>query len=303
MSTKSNGPMKRRIAIAVIFGLGFAVTASAQASRGIDVGVPAYVWPNDPFIADLKDPVKTPIPPAVVILNIENGDGNVALMDADADALRARTLPDGEHVRVIGYVWSNYAMRPIADVKSSIDHWLGARNGSVHVDGIFVDQVTSACGPSVGSNQYRDYYRQIREYVWTKLPNNDLVVNNPGNAITDCYLEARHDTADIFVTFEGSKTSYLQAPSAANGWVGWTGGNVIVKGQYQIGTKYPSSRFWHLVYDTGAGDYQQIIDLAFDRWAGTVETTDDVMPNPWDVKPSYLTQAIRYSTSVGPYTR
>lgn len=273
---------------------------SAESDHGVDIGLPAYVWHGDPYLEALKNPTLTPTPPAVVILNIENGDGNVSIVDADADALRARVAANGEHVKVIGYVHSTYGARPLANVKASIDSWLAVRNGAVHYDGIFVDEVPRDCGPTAGSMQYRDYYRAIREYVWDKIPQiEDLVVNNVGTAVSDCYLAAGHDTADTFVTFEGSAETYFQTPSPQTNWAGYAGGNIISNGQYAIGSQYPSWRFWHMVHTASSAQNQTVLNTVYDRWAGMATLTDDVMVNPYDAKPTYLNTSINHAATLG----
>ncbi len=297
---------KRILSLAAVIGLGYiavSTPARADGDRGIDVALPVYVFPGDPFLNDLKNPAVTPVPPAVIVVNIGNGDGDVSILDTDADALRARIASNGEHVKVIGYVYTSLGARADADIKTSIDRYLTARNGSVHYDGIFFDEVPRDCGPTAGSMAWRDKYRALREYVWTKIPNvADLVVNNVGTAVSDCYLQTGHETADTFVTFEGSALSYL-TDAATVGWAyGWVGGNVISNGQYVIGTQYGSWRFWHLVYDARAANWQTIVDTAFARYAGYIDATDDYYTNtwlnPWDAKPTYLSDETEYASNV-----
>jgi Spherulation-specific family 4 len=233
-----------------------------------------------------------------VIVNIANGDGDMSIMDTVADQLRARVTANGENVKVLGYVYTSQTNRPLTSVYTSINGWLNVRNGKTHYDGIFFDETTRDCGTSTQPMLYRDYYRTLREYVWNKIPTiQDVVVNNPGTAINTCYLETNHDTADVFVTFEGSATTYSQIAGPSNGYVGYTGGNVFDAAGYNDGGNWDSSRFWHLVYNVSSLQMKTIIDTAFSRYAGYVDTTDDVLPNPWDAKPTYLKQAISYANS------
>lgn len=279
------------LAMSCSFTPATASTAATADIRGIDVAVAAYVWPDDPYVQDLIDPAKTPIPPAFVILNIGNGEGDVGVVDGVADALRARGS------QVIGYVYTSYAQRDIAKVKADVDHWLAPRNGRIHYDGIFFDETTRDCGPTAGSMAYRNYYRALREHVWSRLPGQaDLVVNNPGIAIADCYLQKGRRTADVFVTFEGPAQNYLQIASAENGWTGYSGGNVFNASGYRTGTEYDSNAFWHMVYNAPQAAVTSLVELAYARHAGNVMVTDDHLSNgvlnPWDAKPSYLNQLI-----------
>lgn len=282
------------LSIAAIVSVGLTIApeaAASPASRGLEIGVPAYVFHGDPHLADLESPATTPTPPSVVILNIGNGDSDVSQLDPDADALRARIDAHGEHVKVIGYVHTNFATRPITDVESSIDRWLTTRSGSTHYDGIFFDMVTRDCGPTNGSTTYRDYYRTLREYVWQKIPATaDLVVDNVGTAVSDCYLEADHDTADTFVTFEGSRTDYVN---------NWADGNIITNGHYVLGVAYPSWRYWHMVYSTGPDNYQTVLFTAFNRYAGMATVTDGQLANQQSFKPGYLNRSISYTNTLG----
>jgi len=279
---------------------------SASGNSGIEIGLPAYVFPNDPFIQDLVDPSKTPTPPSIVVVNIANGDGDVSIMDDAADAIRARKTEYGENVKVIGYVYTSRANRPMSEVEESIDRWLTPRNGKVHYDGIFFDETTRDCGNAEEPMLYRDYYRTLREYVWDQIPEiEDLVVNNPGTAIDVCYLERRHVTADTFVTFEGDVDTYSQIAGPENNYVGYAGGNVFDSTGYHDGSSnWGSWRFWHLVYATDSSQMEDVVETAFDRYAGYVDVTDDeftgVYLNPWDAKPSYLNDAIDFASTLGP---
>ncbi|GAA3045516.1 hypothetical protein GCM10020229_65930 [Kitasatospora albolonga] len=41
------------------------------------------------------------------------------------------------------------------------------------------------------------------------------MIDNPGTAIADCYLEPGHRTADTFVTYEGTYAGYTEAAGSA----------------------------------------------------------------------------------------
>jgi hypothetical protein len=277
------------------------------ATRGIEVSLPAYVWPNDQFLTDLISPTTTPTPPSIIILN---KSGDVSDLDANSDALRARENAYSENVKTIGYVntrvWQSgvgMVLRPEQDIKDEIDAWLVRSNEEVHYDGIFFDQTPRECGTTADPMLYRDFYRGLREYVQNTIPNiQEVVVDNPGTAVADCYLASGHDTADIFVTFEGTRDVYFQTPSSGNGYVGYTGGNVFNSSGYRPGTEWDSWRFWHLVYDTDGSEVEGVMDAAYNRYAGHIDVTDDhltgVYLNPWDAKPSYLNDAIDYAASL-----
>lgn len=264
--------------------------------RGLEIGVPAYVWANDPMLTDLT---ATAPAPSVVVLNPGNGDSPFdGPWRARADALRTRTTSTGEKTRVLGYVHTDHGNRDIVATKASVDNYLKTPDGRLHVDGIFFDVVSRDCGPA---NATRDYYAELRRYVQDTMDaadpaTPDLVVNNPGTAIADCYLEPGHRTADVFVTFEDTYAAYNGA--------GWLGGNVFdhLSG-YRSGAELDPSgtAFWHLVHDVpDHGAMRATLRTAFARGAGYAYATSTVMPNPWNAGPTwkYRTQTT-YAATLG----
>ncbi|WP_229342657.1 spherulation-specific family 4 protein [Streptomyces flavotricini] len=264
--------------------------------RGLEIGVPAYAWAGDRMLGDL---VATAPAASVVVLNPGNGDAPFdSRWQARADALRAGTTSTGEKTKVLGYVHTDHGNRDIDAVKASVDNYLKTRDGRLHVDGIFFDVVSRDCGPG---NATRDHYAQLRAYVQETMnaadpTAADLVVDNPGTAIADCYLEPDHRTADVFVTFEDTYAAYTGD--------GWLGGNVFSEsGGYRAGAELDPSgtAFWHLVHavpDTTA--MRSTLRTAFDRGAGYAYATGTRMPNPWDESPSwkYRSQTL-YAATLG----
>ncbi|MET9836379.1 MULTISPECIES: spherulation-specific family 4 protein [Streptomyces] len=264
--------------------------------RGLEIGVPAYVMANDRMLTDLT---KAGPAPSVVVLNPGNGDAPFdAPWRARADALRARTTSTGERTKVLGYVHTDHGNRDIAAVKASVDNYLKTPDGRLHVDGIFFDVVSRDCGPA---NATRDHYAELRRYVQDTMNAADpavpdLVVNNPGTAIADCYLEPGRRTADVFVTYEDTYAAYTGA--------GWLGGNVFDHDSgYRPGTELDPSgtAFWHLVHEVpGDGAMRATLRTAFDRGAGYAYATDTVMPNPWNTGPTWkYTSQTSYAATLG----
>ncbi|AUG75104.1 hypothetical protein CFP65_0120 [Kitasatospora sp. MMS16-BH015] len=272
-------------------------TASATTSvRGLEIGVPAYVWPGDPMLTDLT--AATPAA-SIAILNPGNGDTAFdASWQAQADTVRQGTPAAGGHTKVIGYVHTDGGGRSLAAVEASIDNYLKTADKRLHVDGIFFDVVARDCGTN---NSLRDYYLTLRQYVQTTMnaidPNAaELVVDNPGTAIADCYLEAGHRTADTFVTYEGTYADYTGT--------GWLGGNTFnsTAGYYSGASFDPSgTAFWHLVYGVpNSTAMNTALTTAFNRGAGYAYATDAGMPNPWNVSPSWkFTAQTAYAATIG----
>ncbi|WP_326593012.1 spherulation-specific family 4 protein [Streptomyces sp. NBC_01294] len=264
--------------------------------RGLEIGVPAYVWANDAMLTDLT---ATGPAASVVVLNPGNGDSPFnGPWRARADALRARTTSTGEKTKVLGYVHTDHGNRDIAAVKASVDNYLKTPDGRLHVDGIFFDVVSRDCGPA---NATRDHYAELRRYVQDAMnaadpAAPDLVVNNPGTAIADCYLEPGRRTADIFVTYEDTYAAYTGA--------GWLGGNVFDhRSGYRAGTELDPSAtaFWHLVHDVPDADAMRAtLRTAFARGAGYAYATSTVMPNPWNAGPTWKFRAqTTYAATLG----
>ncbi|MFJ3727671.1 spherulation-specific family 4 protein [Streptomyces sp. NPDC090045] len=264
--------------------------------RGLEIGVPAYVSANDRMLTDLT---ATGPAASVVVLNPGNGDSPFDTpWRARADALRKRTTSTGEKTKVLGYVHTDHGNRDIAAVKASVDNYLKTPDGRLHVDGIFFDVVSRDCGPA---NATRDHYAELRRYVQDTMnaadpAAPDLVVNNPGTAIADCYLEPGRRTADVFVTFEDTYAAYTGA--------GWLGGNVFDPlAGYRSGAELDPSgtAFWHLVHDVpDAGAMRATLGTAFDRGAGYAYATSTVMPNPWNAGPTWKYRAqTTYAATLG----
>ncbi|MFF5703176.1 spherulation-specific family 4 protein [Streptomyces sp. NPDC012794] len=253
--------------------------------RGLEIGVPAYARADAPMLAALT--ATTPAA-SVVVLNPGNGDAPFdGRWRARADALRARTTATGERVKVLGYVHTDHGRRDPAAVRASVDNYLrpsGDGDGRLHVDGIFFDVVSRDCGPG---NATRDHYAALRRYVQDTMhaadPDVDgLVVNNPGTAIADCYLEPGHRTADVFVTYENTYAAYTTG--------GWHGNVFDAHGAYRQGAELDptGTAFWHLVHevpDTAA--MRAALRTAFTRGAGYAYATSAAMPNPWNAGPAW----------------
>ncbi|THA58320.1 spherulation-specific family 4 protein [Streptomyces sp. A1136] len=259
----------------------------APGTRSLEVAVPAYVWADDPMLSGL-----TASGPAVsvVVLNPGNGDSPFgARWQARADTLRRGTTATGERTKVLGYVHTDHGNRDPVAVKASVDNYLKTPDGRRHVDGIFFDVVSRDCGPGDAT---RDLYERLRRYVEDTMRSLDptapvLVVDNPGTAIADCYLEPGHRTADVFVTFEDTYAAYTSG--------GRLGGNVFDEsGGYRAGVELDpdGTAFWHLVHDVpDAAAMRSTLRTAFDRGAGYAYATSAAMPNPWNTRPAWAASA------------
>jgi hypothetical protein len=185
---------------------------------------------------------------SLVIMNPASGPG----VQVDQTYVTTVQSAQSNGLTVIGYVTSSYATRPLATVKAEIGKYLRW----YHVDGIFIDEASNDCAK-------RSYYMNLFNSI--KARDSQLkVVINPGTNTQECFMAS----ADIVINFENTYAVYRTwSPS------GWE-------------SKYPASRFWHLVYGANETQMQRAITLSKQRNAGWVYVTNDVLPNPWDTLPA-----------------
>ncbi|WP_404869742.1 spherulation-specific family 4 protein [Kitasatospora griseola] len=255
---------------------------ATTATRGLEIGVPAYTFPNYPMMLDVQAAQPAP---SVVVLNPNNGEDPFdAGWQARADALRARTTATGEHTKVLGYVHTEATKRDRAAVLKDVRNYLVTADGKLHVDGIFFDTSSRNCGVN---NVERDFYLDLRQQVQGIIHSIDpaaqeLVVDNPGTAVQDCFLEPGKRTADTFVTFEGTYDAYTNS---------YLGGNVfnLTVGYYPgAGFDPNGTSYWHLIHAVpNATAMKTALSTAFTRGAGYAYATDDVLDNPWDATPAW----------------
>jgi hypothetical protein len=159
-------------------------------------------------------------------------------------------------ISMLGYVDTNYANRSVAEAEAEIDQYLSWYG----VDGIYFDQTSSDCVDQPYYQTLFDYVRQAST-VGKRLS----VVLDPGNNVPECYASV----ADTLVIFQNSYAQYQTFKPST-----WT-------------KNYPSSLFWHLVYDSPAqSDMEAAVARARTLHAGYVWVTSDTLPNPWDTLPN-----------------
>lgn len=185
---------------------------------------------------------------SLAVMNPASGPG------AQVDPTYVTTIQSAQAsgLTILGYVTSSYATRPLATVKAEIGKFIRW----YHVDGIFIDEASNDCAT-------RSYYKNL--YNSIKARDGQLtVVINPGTNTQECFMSA----TDIVINFENTYAVYRTwSPS------GWE-------------SKYPASRFWHLIHGANEAQMQRAITLSKQRNAGWVYVTNDVMINPWDTLPA-----------------
>ncbi|CAM9793614.1 unnamed protein product, partial [Ectocarpus fasciculatus] len=186
----------------------------------------------------------------IIIMNPHNGPGSSVNSDYVSAVANARAAG----FTVIGYVHTSYTARSDADVRRDVDSYQAFYN----IDGIFVDEVSSAAAEV-------PYYTNVSNHVYA-INDSYIVVLNFGVAPDEGYIPVADVMMSFEQTFESYDTSYT-APSFVD--------------------NYPASKFAHLVHATPASNWRAALNMSFERNAGYVYITDDILPNPWDTLPDY----------------
>ena len=248
------------------------------------LAVPAYAHPVADAASWTQLGSSAPGAVGIVVANVANGPGSRPEGDWAAVVHAARISGS----RMLGYVDTGYLGSPslahpdglptrsgglglqawLSQIDADIDAWYGFYGADL--GGIFLDEGTSACGPSAGSDRYADEYRALRHRLQVSRPG-ALTVLNPGMVVPGCY----RDAADVLVTFEGSYANYTGAPDSRGGDyepLHWS-----PEGPAQI---------WHIVYAAGsAEEMEHAVALSRLRGAGYVYVTDAGLPNPFGALP------------------
>lgn len=219
-----------------------------------------YIW-SDIAAAASKVPI-------VAIINPYNGpDGS----PPNKDYVRGLQDLRQANVTILGYVFTKYGDRSIAEVKQDIDLY----NNYYNINGIFLDEAASS------ANQL-DYYQDIYEYIKTET-NLDLVVLNPGTHIDRTYLA--RPAVDIAVIFEDDSQAWLE-----------------YEPQSYL-SRYEPGHFASLIHSVpDAATMKSHIDRAIARQIGYIYVTDDSPTSPdrdpWNSLPSYWQEQVDYIQSL-----
>ena len=211
----------------------------------------------------------------IMVMNRNDGD-DVSVDPAWVKAVRSA---QASGILVLGYVHTGYAHRNPDEIRAKID---GVYTG-YGVDGIFLDETSTDCGPSApGAITNLAYYDALAKFIRSK-PGKHLVVMNPGTTPPEnCWM----GVTDVLVTFENPTLAAYRGKYVD---AAWTHG-------------YPPSRFWHLVFSVPTvAEMQEVAALAHQRGAGWLYVTDDGPDgNPWDNPATYLGAEAKTWTGIEP---
>jgi len=225
--------------------------APARAAECMRIAIPAYFYPGPTWSQAIAGAPTV----GTMVMNPASGPGEAINTDYVATVAQARAAG----IAVLGYVYTSYGDRPLAEVTAEIDAyalWYG-------VDGIFLDESSSDAADLA-------YYQAAAAHVRAATARG-VVMLNPGTYPAEAYLSV----ADLVLVFEGAYGAYqsLVVPS----WV----------------QKYAASHFAHVVYSaSSAARMKQVMKWAKARGAGHVFVTADRLPNPYDTLPSYWTTEV-----------
>jgi hypothetical protein len=229
------------------------VPAGTDASPLLRLLVPAYFYPAAEGLAQWDRLLESPDPTAVVVIaNPDSGPGKVA----DPNFVEVIDRARRKGFMVIGYVSTQYAARPIGEVKDDIDRWLRFYPG---IQGMFFDEQASEADRITYYVALYGYARKERGLA--------LVINNPGTSCAEEYLV--RPAADVECLVEsGKEFSTFHPPTWARG--------------------YPAARFAGSIFkNDDPVKMKQVVRDMVAKKVGYCYITDGKEPNPWNRLPRY----------------
>jgi hypothetical protein len=201
------------------------------------LAVPAYIYPSS---STAWSSYNTSVAAnAFLVANDANGD----MISADPNYVSIINASKAAGNKVIGYIYSNYAARPLAAMYARIDAWFALYP---NIDGIFIDEVSSSCSTVA-------YYQSIVSYVTSK--GGTVTALNPGGPVPSCF----DGIATAICTFEGSEASYSNYSAAT-----WTA--------------TATSKIWHIIYASTScvgGTVEGLVATAASKHADYLFVTGD----------------------------
>jgi hypothetical protein len=224
--------------------------APAVAKVCQSVAVPAYFYPSAGGLWSTADRSAPGL--GIMIANVANGPGTAVNSDYASAIAAARAAG----VRVFGYVHTSYGAIGATTVETDINAWRTLYG----VTSIFVDEAST-------SGSELSYYQTLSSYVHAQGTGAQTIVN-----FGTLPAQSEMTAGDILVTFEGAYSSY-----GSTRFPSWA-------------AAYPPSRFYNIVYNVPDQlSMLSVLREAASAGVGQVYATDDVLPNPYDTLPSYVT--------------
>lgn len=210
--------------------------------------VPLYSFPTSPAWTQLiAAKAAHPSVPVLAVVNPSNGPGS-GISAIYATGIKRLTTAG---IKVIGYVWTSYAERPLAQVKADIDRW---RVYYPEVTGMFFDEQAHKAGNEA-------YYIELSAYCRSKGFN--FTIGNPGADSVPSYI----GTVDMILIYESDG---LPSMTRLEGWH----------------SGYDKKNFGIIPYAVGSLDPTFVANAR--QRVGYIFIQNDDLPNPWDSLPSYF---------------
>jgi len=215
--------------------------------------VPLYTYPTDSSwntIISVKD--AHPNVPIVAIINPNSGPGSSRDINFANGINTLRT----HGIIVIGYVYTSYAGRSIANVENDINAY---HSWYPNLNGIMFDEMSNVAG-------HESYYSTVSQYV-KSLVGFTYTVGNPGTDTIPSYV----GTVDTITIYENSG---LPSLSYLDGWH----------------SNYPRSNWAIVPYNVPSLDQSFVTQAK--NYVGYIYITSDNLPNPWNTLSAYFSTLI-----------
>jgi hypothetical protein len=187
------------------------------------------------------------------VINPDSGPGT----SQDPNFVQGISILKNAGIHVIGYIYTSYASRPIADVEADIDRYVSFYGSSI--SGIMFDEMSNTAGNE-------NYYSTLSNYAKSK--GLTFTAGNPGTDTLPSYI----GTVDTLNIYEGSGVPSLGYLSG-----GWH-------------SNYSKQNFSLVVYGVPSLNQTYITSAA--KYVGYMYITDANLPNPYDTLPPYLEQLV-----------
>lgn len=237
--------------------------------------IPLYIYPNwwvgpvyqwTPLINAIA---ANPTLQFDVVLNVNNGPDTVLNNDYVHGIADLVAAASSGNLKILGYVFTSYGARPIADVKQDIDRWVNFYGPNI--DGIHLDEMANITGSE-------SYYTNLTAYAKGTAGMSEVWAN-PGNPTLQSYI----NTVDTLIIFEGGTQPSLATLAAST-----------------FSPIFNKSKFAINIFAQGALDSTYIQNLDAAHYIGHLHYTDDTLPNPYDTFPSYLSSLLTVFNALPP---
>ena len=214
--------------------------------------VPLYTVPSDSSWTAIAD-AKMAHPKVPVYAIVDPASGPGAAADAGYAAGIGKLQLAG--ITVLGYVPTGYGSRSVPAIEADVDRW---KSFYPATQGIFFDEMSIRLGDEL-------IYKTVSQYAKSK--GMTFTVGNPGLDTKPTFV----GTTDVIMIYEGAG---FPPTTALSGWH----------------TSYPRTSFGAFAYGVPSLDAAAVKQAR--AYVGYIYVNTDVLPNPWDTVPSYLSDLL-----------